>query len=164
MSTVAAIPTQIRHLGHGPRRGHLARVRSDRRFGRGGRRGSGPPGSGCSSPRTTPRHDLGRSDRKAGCGRDTRPTSRIWSRRRRPRQRCWIPGAKAFVCGGEGVREALGDRGVEVVTEGPAGGGGGRLDQHVRLRPARRIDDRRALRGTADRHERRPHLPDARAA
>lgn len=30
------------------------------------------------------------------------------------------PGSKAFVCGGDGVREALGDRGVEVVTEGPA--------------------------------------------
>jgi HAD superfamily hydrolase (TIGR01450 family) len=30
------------------------------------------------------------------------------------------PGARAFVCGGDGLREALGDRGVEIVTEGPA--------------------------------------------
>jgi HAD superfamily hydrolase (TIGR01450 family) len=30
------------------------------------------------------------------------------------------PGSRGFVCGDDGVREALGDRGVEVVTSGPA--------------------------------------------
>ncbi len=30
------------------------------------------------------------------------------------------PGARAFLCGSDGLREALDDRGVEVVTQGPA--------------------------------------------
>jgi HAD superfamily hydrolase (TIGR01450 family) len=30
------------------------------------------------------------------------------------------PGSRGFVCGDDGVREALGDRGIEVVTAGPA--------------------------------------------